>query len=373
MRKAISQLFQKKSTSEALSDYLRWRNGIFTVTAAQVDVLTDQPNQVYGVIMDVGHSDEFTITIIAFPTGESSLMTTVGGGVIGLGSNEFIADHAKHIVMLAQSIITTARPINTHDLPKSQKVYFYLLTTSGLMLSETALEVMMNKVVLKEVSPQIHIFREMFARFTEIKTRSEELRSGVPSKIEAIKQHMDAARNHYQQGNFVQAITDYTKAIELEPNNAAAYYNRGIVYSNSGNLEQAIQNFTKAIELDPRKIEAYINRGTAYLDSQDFEKALQDYNKTIALDSSIAEAYNNRGIVYFHLGDLAQAISDYTRAITLDSSYAFAYVNRGNAYVRSGKLKEAIQDFERYLDLAPNVSNREAVINRIKQLKSELK
>ena len=175
MRKAFSQLFQKKSTSKELSDYLRWRNGIFTITAAQVGVLTDQPNQVYGVIMDVGLSDEFTITVTAFPTGESSLMTTIGGGVIGLGSNEFIADHAKHIVMVAQSIITTARPINTHDLPKSQKVYFYLLTTSGLMLSETTLEEIFSNVAPKEIASPIYIFREMFARFSEIKRRSEEL------------------------------------------------------------------------------------------------------------------------------------------------------------------------------------------------------
>ena len=78
--------------------------------------------------MDVGLSDEFTITITAFPTGESSVRTTVGGGVIGLGSNEFIADHAKHIVRLAQSTITATTPINNHNVPKSQKVYFYLLT-----------------------------------------------------------------------------------------------------------------------------------------------------------------------------------------------------------------------------------------------------
>ena len=166
MLKSISQLFKKKSNPEALSDYLRWRNGIFTVTGGQVDVVTDQPNQVYGVIMDVGLSDDFTITISAFPTGESSVRTTVGGGVIGLGSNEFIAEHAKHIVNLAQSRIEKARQISKHDLPKSQKVYFYFLTTSGLRLSETTIE---------EMSAQDHPFHEMFGRFTEIKTRSEEL------------------------------------------------------------------------------------------------------------------------------------------------------------------------------------------------------
>ena len=117
--------------------------------------------------MDVGLSNDFTITVTAFPTGESSLLTTVGGGAIGLGSNDFIAERAKRIVMLAQSLMEKTRRINNHNLPKSnQLVYFYFLTTSGLMLYETTVE---------EVDAPTHPFHEMFGRFTEIKYRSEEL------------------------------------------------------------------------------------------------------------------------------------------------------------------------------------------------------
>jgi len=150
----------------ALSDYRRWRDVIFAVTSGQVDVSTDKPNQVYGVIMDVGLSDDFIITITAFPTGESSLRTTIGGGTIGLGGDEFVTERAKHIVMLAQYLIEKATRINNHNLPKSQKVYFYFLTTSGLMLSEAS---------VKETSAQNHPLHEMFGQFTKIKARSEEL------------------------------------------------------------------------------------------------------------------------------------------------------------------------------------------------------
>ena len=166
MLKSIGQLFKKKSNPEALNDYLRWREVVFSATSAQVEVVTSQPNQVYGMIMDVGLSDDFIISITAFPTGESSLRTTVGGGAIGLGGDEFIAQHAKQIVKLAQSLSEKARRIDKHNLPKSQKVYFYFLTTSGLMLSETTVQ---------ETSAQNHPFYEIFGRFTEIKRRSEEL------------------------------------------------------------------------------------------------------------------------------------------------------------------------------------------------------
>ena len=166
MLKAIRQLFRKESNPEQLSNYLAWRKVVFTVPASQVNIVTDQPNQVYGVIMDVGLSNDFTITIIAFPTGESSLRTTVGGGAIGLGSNDYIAERAKRILMLAQSLIEKTRRINNHNLPKSNQVYFYFLTTSGLMLYETT---------VNEADAKTHSFHEMFGRFTEIKYRSEEL------------------------------------------------------------------------------------------------------------------------------------------------------------------------------------------------------
>jgi len=156
-------------SSEALNDYLKWRDVVFSVTRAQGEDGPDQPDRVYGAIMDVGLSNDFVITVTAFATGESSLRTTVGGGAIGLGGDPFIADHAKQIVTLAQSLLKTTVPMNNHGLPQGKKVYFYFLTPSGLMLSESTVE---------ETYSQTHPFHEIFSRFTAIKARSEELLKG---------------------------------------------------------------------------------------------------------------------------------------------------------------------------------------------------
>ena len=155
--------------SEALDDYLKWREMVFSVTRAQVEDGPDQPDRVYGVIMDVGLSNDFVISITAFATGESSLRTTVGGGAIGLGSDPFIAGQAKQIVILAQSLLKTTRRMNHHHLPQGKEVYFYFLTPAGLMLTESTVE---------ETYSQTHPFHEMFSRFTAIKARSEELLKG---------------------------------------------------------------------------------------------------------------------------------------------------------------------------------------------------
>ena len=46
-------------------------------------------------------------------------------------------------------------------------------------------------------------------------------------------------------------MQDYDEAIRLDPQDAVAYYNRGVAYKNLGQTERANQDFAQAIRLDP--------------------------------------------------------------------------------------------------------------------------
>ena len=70
---------------------------------------------------------------------------------------------------------------------------------------------------------------------------------------------------HRRKGQIKKAISDYTKAIELNPNHYSAYYNRGIAYfQDKDQISKAIADFTKTIEIDPRYAKAYYNRAICY-------------------------------------------------------------------------------------------------------------
>ncbi len=66
-----------------------------------------------------------------------------------------------------------------------------------------------------------------------------------------IEEYVNSAFAHLERGDYEQAIEDYNKAIELDPDFAEAYYLRGVAYYVFDDPEQAIEDFTKAIELDP--------------------------------------------------------------------------------------------------------------------------
>ena len=82
-------------------------------------------------------------------------------------------------------------------------------------------------------------------------------------------------------------ISDLTKAIEINPNDAEAYTGRGTIYANQNNFTQAISDFTKAIEINPNLAGAYYSRSNSYYMEKEYDKAWADLHKTEELGYTV--------------------------------------------------------------------------------------
>ncbi len=80
-----------------------------------------------------------------------------------------------------------------------------------------------------------------------------------------------------------QAITDYTQAIAINPNDANAYYMRGISRRDLKDYQGAISDYSKAIEIYPEDAFAYRNRGIAKELVGDLKGACADWKKASSL------------------------------------------------------------------------------------------
>ncbi len=96
--------------------------------------------------------------------------------------------------------------------------------------------------------------------------------------------------------------------------------------------DRSVDAYTKAIELKPDDAEAYFGRGFAYSLKKQYGLAVKDYSKAIELNPNHALAYENRGTVEYRMGLLQAAVDDFTKAIELKPDYALAYENRAWAY-----------------------------------------
>ena len=68
-------------------------------------------------------------------------------------------------------------------------------------------------------------------------------------------------------------LSDYSKAIKVNPNDAKAYVNRGVVYRNRQQSTLALSDFNRAIEIDPNFAEAYMNLGILHAEQRDYQQA----------------------------------------------------------------------------------------------------
>ncbi len=159
-------------------------------------------------------------------------------------------------------------------------------------------------------------------------------------------------------------------------------YNRGVeLGEGEGRWRQAIGEFDKAIELDPDMVEAYRARGSAHHKLVEYDQAIADYQKAVGLDPGLTEVINvDLALAYFDraedrlipsgpvisLSRFGAAIADFEKAIKLDPnleleaapSLARAHYERGRSYALSGmgSLEEAKGDFEKVIELDPELT-----------------
>ena len=75
---------------------------------------------------------------------------------------------------------------------------------------------------------------------------------------------------------YERALENYTTAIGLAPDFAAAYNNRGVIHGRKGAYESAIADYSAAIRLAPDDVTAYENRAIAYARTGAGERARAD-------------------------------------------------------------------------------------------------
>ncbi|HZW89744.1 MAG TPA: tetratricopeptide repeat protein, partial [Myxococcaceae bacterium] len=95
---------------------------------------------------------------------------------------------------------------------------------------------------------------------------------------------------------------------------------RGIELADRGWLDEAIREFRKAIDLDPDSAHAHDNLATVYAEKKLYREALSEYLTALKLEPDSATAhYNLACFLATHGSDMA--VAEYKDAIQLDPEY----------------------------------------------------
>ncbi len=154
----------------------------------------------------------------------------------------------------------------------------------------------------------------------------------IISLNDAIRQHDSAGDLYFHRAMFLQktdrdarAISDFTRAIELNCMPALAYASRAVSKLSMGERKGAIADFNVAIEQDPELAIAYLGRGRIHFEDENISLALRDLDKVVQLDPDV-DAYTARAMCHIEMGDHAAACSDLTNAVKLDPASAVSSI-----------------------------------------------
>jgi tetratricopeptide (TPR) repeat protein/tRNA A-37 threonylcarbamoyl transferase component Bud32 len=148
------------------------------------------------------------------------------------------------------------------------------------------------------------------------------------------------------------AIDDFTRAIEREPGNAAAWRGRSQAFDRKGALEKALADSKRAVELNPEPRELS-NGAIIKMKLGDFAGARADLDRVIEIDPEKAGAWSMRSKARDFQGDVQGALEDATHALELDGGSALIWYQRAFARGVAGDNDGALSDYEQGLAVDP--------------------
>lgn len=159
--------------------------------------------------------------------------------------------------------------------------------------------------------------------------QSQNKNSSSPSLEENVKKATELAEKFKNEGNvyyekkdYPEAITLYSKAIELVSDNAAYYGNRSAAYLALGKHKDAINDAKIATSIDENYVKGYLREGKGHLGLGDFESAVRVFQKvrelqpeSTAVDTEITNA--NSVKYYFEMAQQSYEAKDYRKILFL--------------------------------------------------------
>jgi tetratricopeptide (TPR) repeat protein len=172
----------------------------------------------------------------------------------------------------------------------------------------------------------------------------------------------------YNSGDVAAAVTQFTTAVERDPNNAEALNNLGQALVRTGRAREAIPYFDRAIAIADGVWSYHFNLAKAYGDLKEWRQAIAGYRDAVRLFPDDYVTQFNLARALQADGDVRGAIEAYAKATQLAPGQADFHLWYGQALDQSGKSQEAAVEYRRFLELDPKASQAEKVRARLSEL-----
>lgn len=149
-------------------------------------------------------------------------------------------------------------------------------------------------------------------------------------------------------------IKHYKRAVNVYPEYPDAYNNLGesmLLLLNES--DSSIQYFEKAVKLNLNLTAAYFNLGYTYQITEQYDKAILNYEIALEKEPWDIKIMSNLAQMYFKTGNTKKAISINEDIIKLDPTLDLPYINLGSYLIKEGETQKAMEYFNKALEINP--------------------
>ncbi|MGE0882580.1 MAG: tetratricopeptide repeat protein [Blastocatellales bacterium] len=149
-----------------------------------------------------------------------------------------------------------------------------------------------------------------------------------------------------------QSFRQNLQAATLNPADASAHYNLGLLYQQRGELDAAIGSFQKAIEIDPSETDAHYQLGRIARWQNRLNEAIQHFEQVVQQDSAHSqyEIWRETALVYYSAKQYPDALQMFDKFIQQRPSDAQGRYWRGMTLFNLGRTGEAVEEMQNCIE-----------------------
>ncbi len=161
------------------------------------------------------------------------------------------------------------------------------------------------------------------------------------------------------------AAADYTKALEIDPNNFIALQDRAKAFTKLGEHSKAVEDWSRLIANNLLNDQYFRNRGTSSLAAGQHAEAIADFDKSLEINPGEVDAFIGRATVYDAQKKRDLARKEFDKGIAIKPQYLPLYWARAEMSERWGEQHLAINDYTMVLKINGVYANARKALVRL--------
>ncbi|MFZ0828552.1 MAG: tetratricopeptide repeat protein [Verrucomicrobiia bacterium] len=271
-------------------------------------------------------------TLVAFLHFYVSTSLLILGVVLSFTRYSFVSDHWQYFGCMSVFALAAAGITQTLGLLPEEK-RFLKATFCGLLL------LLLGTLTWR----QAWLYRNDLTLWRDVLAKNEQ----------AWNAHVAVGKHLYDSGQFEEAMGQYRRAIQIDPNEAMAHCNYATTLWLCGRFDEAATEFQAAIRIKPDYYLAHANYCDLLLKRGKLDEAGMEVRQLLRIAPDDPVSLYHQGDWLLLHGSLDEAETQLTKAIQADPDYMPPRLARARLFRQRGQLNEAVEEYQSILQRSP--------------------